>query len=226
MGITVPAVIQAIVGIARRARRSCEAESRPIGVRTSPRRHAAVSELNGHSLAMAHADLLHVPTWTKRGTVRVVVESPKGSAVKFDYDPELDVFAYGKSLVLGLTYPYCWGFLPGTRGQDGDPLDVFVLTDAPSFPGVIIECRLVGVLRLEENAKKRRQRNDRLIAVPVADPKVADGCEDVGDLPERLRDEMEQFFLSTTFFTHKRATVRGWKGHKAAAKLVRRSQTV
>ena len=69
-------------------------------------------------------------------------------------------------------------------------------------------------------------RNDRLIAVPVADPKVADGCEDVGDLPERLRDEMEQFFLSTTFFTHKRATVRGWKGHKAAAKLVRRSQTV
>ena len=181
------------MGIARRARRSCEAESRPIGVRTSPRRHAAVSELNGHSLAMAHADLLHVPTWTKRGTVRVVVESPKGSAVKFDYDPELDVF---------------------------------VLTDAPSFPGVIIECRLVGVLRLEENAKKRRQRNDRLIAVPVADPKVADGCEDVGDLPERLRDEMEQFFLSTTFFTHKRATVRGWKGHKAAAKLVRRSQTV
>ena len=94
------------------------------------------------------------------------------------------------------------------------------------WPGVIIECRLVGVLRLEENAKKRRQRNDRLIAVPVADPKVADGCEDVGDLPERLRDEMEQFFLSTTFFTHKRATVRGWKGHKAAAKLVRRSQTV
>ena len=103
-------------------------------------------------------DLLHLPTWTKNGMVRVVVESPKGSAVKFDYDPDLEVFAYGKALPLGLTYPYCWGFLPGTRGDDGDPLDVFVLTDAPSFPGVIIECRLVGVLRLEENAKKRRQR--------------------------------------------------------------------
>jgi len=169
-------------------------------------------------------DLLHLPTWTKNGMVRVVVESPKGSAVKFDYDPDLEVFAYGKALPLGLTYPYCWGFLPGTRGDDGDPLDVFVLTDAPTFPGVVIECRLVGVLRLEENGKKRRERNDRLIAVPVADPRVADGCEDVADLPERLRAEMEQFFLSTTFFTHKHAAIRGWKGQKAAAKLVGRSR--
>ena len=61
---------------------------------------------------MAHADLLHVPTWTKRGTVRVVVESPKGSAVKFDYDPELDVFAYGKSLVLGLNIRTVGGSSP------------------------------------------------------------------------------------------------------------------
>jgi inorganic pyrophosphatase len=174
---------------------------------------------------MARAKLVHLPTWTKNGTVRVVVESPKGSAVKFDYDPDLDVFMYGKALPLGLTYPYCWGFLPGTRGDDGDPLDVFVLDDAPTFPGVVIDCRLVGVLRLEEKGKKGRERNDRLIAVPVADPKVADGCEDVADLPERLREEMEQFFLSTTFFTHKHATVQGWKGHKGAAKLVRRSQT-
>src|SRR5439155_1187808 len=85
-----------------------------------------------------------------------------------------------------------WGFLPGTRGDDGDPLDVFVLTDAPTFPGVVIECRLVGVLRLEENGKKRRERNDRLIAVPLADPRVADGCEDVADLPERLGATMER----------------------------------
>ncbi|TMA24938.1 MAG: inorganic diphosphatase [Deltaproteobacteria bacterium] len=139
---------------------------------------------------MARADLVHLSTWTKSGSVRVVVESPKGSAVKFDYDPDLDVFVYGKALPLGLTYPYCWGFLPGTCGDDGDPLDIFVLSDAPTFPGVVIECRLVGVLRL----------------------------------PERLRQEMEQFFLSTTFFTHKHATVQGWKGHKAAIKLVRKSQ--
>jgi len=173
---------------------------------------------------MARADLVHLSTWTKSGSVRVVVESPKGSAVKFDYDPDLDVFVYGKALPLGLTYPYCWGFLPGTCGDDGDPLDIFVLSDAPTFPGVVIECRLVGVLRLEEKSKKRRERNDRLIAVPVADPRIADGCEDVADLPERLRQEMEQFFLSTTFFTHKHATVQGWKGHKAAIKLVRKSQ--
>ena len=173
---------------------------------------------------MARPDLTRLSTWTKDGTVRAVVESPKGSAVKFDYDPELEVFAYGKSLPLGLAYPYCWGFLPRTRGDDGDPLDVFILTDAPTFPGVVIECRLVGLLRLEENGKKRRERNDRLIAVPVGDPKMADGCEDIDDLPRRLREEIEQFFLSTTFFTQKHPKLRGWKGAKAAVKLVRRSQ--
>src|SRR5438105_15580031 len=115
--------------------------------------------------------------------VRVVVESPKGSAVKFDYDPDLEVFAYGKALPLGLTYPYTWGFLPGTKGDDGDPLDVFVLTEAPTYPGVLIECRLLGVLRVEQNGKDGKERNDRLIAVPVADPKVDADYDDVDDLP-------------------------------------------
>src|SRR3954470_5664138 len=151
---------------------------------------------------MAQTNLTKLPVWTRKGTVRVVVESPKGSAVKVDYDSALNVFAYGKALPLGLTYPYSWGFLPGTRGDDGDPLDAFVLTEAPTYPGVVIECRLVGLLRLKENGKKRRERNDRLIAVPVADPKVADGCKDVDDLPGRMREELERFFLSTTFFTH------------------------
>jgi inorganic pyrophosphatase len=171
---------------------------------------------------MARSSLADLATWTKGGTVRAVIESPKGSPVKFDYDSKLDVFIYGKALPIGLTYPYCWGFVPGTRGEDGDPLDIFVLTDSATYPGVVIECRLVGVLRLEENGKKHRERNDRLVAVPVADPRVADGCDDIDDLSSRLRKEMERFFLSTTFFTHKHPRLRGWKGSKAAVKLVRR----
>ena len=170
------------------------------------------------------ADLTQLPTWTEDGDLRAVVESPKGCSVKLDYDPDLNVFEYGKALPLGLTYPYCWGFLPGTEGDDGDPLDVFVLTDAPTYPGVVMECRLVGVLLLEQSEGKKRERNDRLVAVPVRDPRPADGCKDIDDLPERLREEIEQFFLSTTFFTQKNPRLLGWKGAKAAEKLVRKAR--
>ena len=173
---------------------------------------------------MARSLIKRLPTWTKDGAVNAVVESPKGSAVKFDYDPKLGVFLYGKALPLGLTYPYCWGFLPGTEGDDGDPLDVFIIHDSPTYPGVVVECRLIGVLQLEQDGKKGRERNDRLMAVPVDDPRIADGARDIVDMPQRMREEIEQFFLSTTFFTQKNAKCRGWKGRKTAEKLVRRSE--
>ena len=130
---------------------------------------------------------------------------------------------YGKALPLGLTYPYCWGFLPGTVGEDGDPLDVFLITDAPTFPGVVIASRLIGVLQLEQDGKKRRERNDRLIGVPLKEPRTADACETPEDLSTRLREEIEQFFVSTTFFSQKDPTILGWKGPKAALKLVRKA---
>ena len=93
-----------------------------------------------------------------------------------------------------------------------------------SYPGVVIAARLIGMLILDERNGKKRQHNDRLVAVPANAPRIADGVDSVEDLPERLRREIEEFFLDTTPFTHKDARCRGWKGPKAAGKLVRKSR--
>jgi inorganic pyrophosphatase len=167
-------------------------------------------------------DLTRLATWTEDDNLRVVVESPRGCSAKLRYNPELDVFEYGRSLPLGLAYPYCWGFLPGTVGDDGDPLDVFLITDAQAFPGIVIASRLIGVVQIEQTGEKRRERNDRLIGVPAMEPRTADAWRTPADLSARMREEIEQFFVSATFFTEKDPSVLGWKGPKEALKLVRK----
>jgi inorganic pyrophosphatase len=170
------------------------------------------------------ANLCSLRTFRKDGAVNAVIETPRGSAIKLSYDPEDGCFEYGKALPLGVTFPYSFGFIPGTTADDGDPLDVLVLTEAPTFPGIVIRTRLIGVVRVTENSKKRkRRRNDRLVGVPLDEERTADGCETPDDLPKRLRQEIEQFFLNTALFTQKDPRIDGWKGPNAAQKLVRRS---
>src|SRR5262245_27505377 len=118
-------------------------------------------------------DLASLPTRSDSGGIHVVVESPRGSRVKLKYEPSLRAFKFSRPLVAGLFYPYDWGFIPSTLASDGDPLDAMVFSDVSTFPGVVIECRPLGVLRLEQNKKgsKRRERNDRLIVIPVKMPR-------------------------------------------------------
>lgn len=157
------------------------------------------------------------------GAVRVVVEAPRGCGVKLRYDPKLGAFEYGRVLPLGLTYPYDWGFVPGTRAEDGDPLDALVLGDVSSYPGVVIPSRPVGAVLLDQkNEDGARERNDRLVLVPLGAERFAD-LRDAGALPRRAREEIERFFLDTTFFTQKEARVLGWKGPAEADALVRKS---
>src|ERR1700735_3841710 len=73
-------------------------------------------------------NLINLPPFTKDGDVYVVVETPRGSRAKFEYDPKLKTFTLSKSLLTGLTYPHDWGFVPSTKGDDGDPLDIMVIT--------------------------------------------------------------------------------------------------
>jgi inorganic pyrophosphatase len=154
--------------------------------------------------------------------VRVVVEAPRGSGVKLKYDPRLGAFEYGRALPLGLTYPYDWGFVPGTRAEDGDPLDALVLGDVPSYPGVVIPSRPIGVVLLDQkNHDRKRERNDRLVLVPLGAERFEE-LRDAAALPRRAREEIERFFLDTTFFTQKEARVLGWKGPAEADALVRR----
>jgi inorganic pyrophosphatase len=166
-------------------------------------------------------DFVKLPLRPSHSVVNVVVETPRGSPVKLEYDVKQRVFGYGHPLMLGLRYPYDWGFFPRTRAQDGDPLDALVLHESSTYPGVVIRCRLIGVVRLtEKQEKKARVRNDRIICVPDA----AANYSDARDVPRALRKELEQFFKATAALAKKTVKIGGWAGPKEALRLVKRSQ--
>jgi inorganic pyrophosphatase len=124
-----------------------------------------------------------------------------------------------------IAYPFDWGFIPSTRASDGDPLDAMVLLEANTFPGVLIPCKAIGVVELEQDSvnHKRRQRNDRIIAAP-ARSRRAQEIDHIKNLAKPLREELEQFFVSATFFESKNPRILGWKGPKTAAQLIEKAR--
>jgi len=169
--------------------------------------------------------LLELPTFIDRDAFRVVVESPRGSTVKLKYDADYHVITLSRPLIAGLTYPYDWGFVPSTRAPDGDPLDAIVMWDGASYPGVVLPCRAIGVLHVEQTnpASHRRERNDRLIAMPIKAPR-SEGIRNVTDFSVRVRRELEQFFLAAVALEGKQLAILGWGSPGDALNLVRASQ--
>ena len=153
--------------------------------------------------------------------VYVVVESPRGSRVKLKLDPALDAFVLSRTLALGVRYPFDWGFIPSTRAPDGDPVDALVLHEAATYPGVVIACEPIGVVRCSQRRPdgSGRERNDRVIAVPEAAPRL-EGVRDAHDISERTRQEIEQFFQLAILLTGKDASFEGWDGREAAERLI------
>jgi inorganic pyrophosphatase len=111
-------------------------------------------------------NLVRLPIKAEDGYLRVVIETPRGSHAKLAYDPKLGVFTLSKSLLTGLTYAYDWGFIPSTKADDGDPLDIMVIHDAGTYPGLVLSCRLIGILQINQKKSGSTVRNDRLFAVP------------------------------------------------------------
>jgi inorganic pyrophosphatase len=130
------------------------------------------------------------------GELNVIVDTPKGSRNKFEFDEKLGFFKLGGVLAVGHSFPFDFGFIPNTLGGDGDPLDVLVLMDEPAFVGCLIPARLIGVIEAEQTEKDgKTERNDRLIAV-AADSRVHEDVKSLSDLNETLVDEIEHFFVS------------------------------
>ena len=94
--------------------------------------------------------------------LRVVIETPKGSRNKFAFNPDERAFELKKVLPSGMTFPYDFGFVPSTKADDGDPVDVLVLMDEPAFPGCLLTCRVIGVIEGEQGEKKKEgaERSD------------------------------------------------------------------
>ena len=166
-------------------------------------------------------NFLKLPTWDDDGHILTVVETPRGSTCKLDFDPDLGVFTLAKPLMAGLSYPFDWGFIPSTKAPDGDPLDVLIIHDARTYPGVVLKCRPVGVLEVEQTSGAKRERNDRIFAVPDRSPLETD-LKDIRNLPSRARKELEEFFRATNALENKDLKFLGWRGpnhdraHRAA----------
>src|SRR5947209_2197127 len=102
------------------------------------------------------------------GELYVVIETPKGSRNKYAFDEMKGLYKLKKVLPLGTLFPFDFGFVPSTLGDDGDPLDVLLLMDEPVFPGCLVAARLLGVIEAEQTEDGETERNDRLIAVSAA----------------------------------------------------------
>ena len=163
-------------------------------------------------------DLFRLPLRDRDGRLLMVVEAPAGSRLKLKYDPRLGAFAIVRPMVLGLAYPFDWGFLPSTRAGDGRPVPCMVLADSPTHPGVVVACRPIGVARYSHEGSA--QRGDRVLAVPAESGRWAE-LQDARKLPTALREEIEGFFACALMLEDKGLRFDGWDGPKAAEQLIR-----
>ena len=118
----------------------------------------------------------------------VLVEVPKGSRNKYEMDHESGRLRLDRRLFTSVSYPADYGFVPETLAEDGDPLDVLVLLEEPTFPGCLIACRAVGVIHMRDE----KGADEKILAVPVSDPRST--WRDLEDVPEYLLLEISHFF--------------------------------
>jgi inorganic pyrophosphatase len=131
----------------------------------------------------------------KEKKVQVIIETPKGSRNKYSWDPDQQVFALKKVLPEGMAFPHDFGFIPSTKGEDGDPIDVLVLMDQPVFTGCLVKTRLIGVIEGRQTEKGKSERNDRLLAVAESSHTHSD-INSINDLNKELLKELEQFLVN------------------------------
>jgi len=172
----------------------------------------------------AHAsmkrDLTKLAPHDDEGALRVIVESPRGSSSKLAYDPTSRLFAVSRELPLGVAYPFDWGFIPGTLGADGDPLDVMALHQARTYPGVLLPCRILGMVEVvQREGRGKPQVNNRIIATPHWHRPLAKLME-ARDLPLPARHQIEQFFIVAAAMTDKRLALKGWATRLATERFI------
>ena len=169
------------------------------------------------------SDLTKLAPFDDDGALRVIVESPRGSSLKLKYEPDLRMFSVARDLPLGVVYPFDWGFVPGTCGEDGDPLDAMAIHRTPTFPGVVLPCRILGMVEVVQREGQRPSMvNNRIIATPAWHASLKKLTE-ARDLPAHARNEIEQFFVTAAAMTGKRLQIKGWATRRRTEKFVQRN---
>lgn len=149
------------------------------------------------------------------GYIDVVVEIPKGSRNKYEFDHERGVMRLDRRLLSAMTYPADYGFVPDTLGEDGDPLDVLVLVDDPTFPGCWIKARPIGIFWMEDEAGP----DAKVICVP--DDPFSETIVDIDDLSDALRSEIEHFFdVYKLLEPNKSSSTKGYEGRDRAVEVI------
>ena len=157
--------------------------------------------------------------FSQDGEINVVVETTRDSGSKFKYEPELGQVVLERSLPKGLEFPFDFGFVPSTLGDDGDPLDALVLLDSAVFPGCMVKARLIGVIEATQKKGKERLRNDRLVAVQ-ANSVTWNDVRELDELPRGLIEQFGHFFRSYHEVQGTPFKVIAQRGARHAKKLV------
>ncbi len=168
------------------------------------------------------SDPTDVTPKSDKGELRVIIETPKGSRNKYAFDEEAGAFALRKVLPAGMTFPYDFGFIPRTKAEDGDPLDVLVLMDDSAFPGCAVDVRLIGVMRAEAEEEGETVRNDRLIAVATLGQAYSD-TKSLEQLGEALLKDLERFFVTYQKLLGKKFKLLGRGDAEEAMKLAKKA---
>ena len=155
--------------------------------------------------------------------VNILIEIQKGGGRnKYEFDKDTGRLTLDRVNGTTGTYPADYGYIPGTLCDDGDPLDIMVIHDAATFPGIVLTCRIIGILQIEQKSKAKAERNDRLFAVPRRSH-FEQGLRDVRDLSKPIQQELEKFFIATDELEDKKLEIVGWKGPKIAMKAIKDS---
>lgn len=150
--------------------------------------------------------------------INVIVEIPKGSKNKYEIDKETGLIALDRALHTAQDYPFDYGFVPQTLWDDNDALDVVLLTTYPLFPGILVNARPIAIMHMTDSG----EGDDKVIAVPVGDPRWAD-VNDLNDINKHTLKEMEHFFTTYKKIQNKEVEVSGFGDKKEAHEAVTKS---
>ncbi len=154
-------------------------------------------------------------------TINVIIENPRGSKNKYEIDKKAGIIRLDRAMKTAQDFPFDYGLVPQTLWDDNDPLDVIVLSTYPLFPGILLEARPVGIMRMIDCG----EGDDKIIAVPKSDPRW-DNTMDIKDINPHMLKEFKHFFETYKSIEGKKVVIKGFQGKKMALKAIEKGMRI